>query len=121
MGAGSWDVYLLGIDSEGSRLWERVYGGNQSERSYSVIQSGDGGSIVAAYTASFGTGPSDAYILKIDDQGELVWEETCGGSQNERATSVVRSGAGEYIAVGFTDSYGAGKDDVYLFRIADES
>lgn len=61
------DVYLLKIDGDGNRVWEKTYGGSEGDWANRIVQSRDGGVIVAAVTYSFGAGKRDAYLLKIRD------------------------------------------------------
>jgi hypothetical protein len=72
------DAYLIKTDSLGNTLWTRVYGGDDSERGRSVRQTSDGGYVVAGYTASFGAGQTDVYLVKTDQNG-LIGMEKDGG------------------------------------------
>jgi len=69
LGAGSSDVYILKIDKNGDKLWEKFYGGSGNDIAYSIQQTNDGGYIVAGYTYSFGKGGKDVYIIKLDAEG----------------------------------------------------
>jgi len=115
-GAGGSDVYLIKTDAEGDTIWTRTYGGSQNDYGYSVAQTADGGYIVAGYTASFGEGSYDVYLVKTDDSGDTVWTRTYGGSGYDVSYSVAQTADGGYILAGGTDSYGAGQDDVYLIK-----
>ncbi|HRD19717.1 MAG TPA: hypothetical protein PK584_01490, partial [Fervidobacterium sp.] len=70
-GAGWYDVYILKLDSNENLVWQKTFGGNSRDEAYSIQQTTDGGYIVAGYTYSFGAGWEDAYILKLDSNGEL--------------------------------------------------
>jgi hypothetical protein len=64
-GAGNQDVYLVKTDPDGDSLWTRTYGGSRRDRGSSVVQTADGGYIVAGLTQSFGAGGTDMYLVRI--------------------------------------------------------
>jgi hypothetical protein len=69
---------------------------------------------MAGYTWSYGVGIADVYLIKTDDSGNLVWEKTFGGSDDDLAYSVQQTTDGGYIIAGYTRSFGAGGSDAYL-------
>jgi hypothetical protein len=71
-GAGESDVYVLKIDSAGDTLWTRTFGGAVSDWAESVCELADGSYGVSGTTGSFST-TRDAYLLKVDPGGNLVW------------------------------------------------
>ncbi|MFQ5906150.1 MAG: hypothetical protein ACE5JA_06210, partial [bacterium] len=114
-GAGYTDVCLFKTDSLGNVLWEKTYGGESTEYGYSVDQTVDGGYVVAGHTR-IGAGNYDFYLVKTDSLGNLLWERTYGGSENDRGYSVQQTSDGGYVIAGYTESFGAGSGDVYLVR-----
>jgi len=116
-GAGSYDVYLIKTDPNGDTMWTRTYGGSYSDGGLSVEETVDGGYIVVGWTTSFGAGNGDAYILRTDAHGEVLWTRTYGGREFEEAYSVQLTSDGGYIVAGYTFSFGAGGSDVWLIRI----
>jgi hypothetical protein len=115
-GAGRCDIYLIKTDSEGNLLWQKTIGGILDDYGYSVQQTTDGGYIIAGYTGSFGAGWYDVYLVKTDPNGNLLWHKTFGGSGKDYAGSVQQTTDGGYIITGLTQSFGAGKSDVYLIK-----
>lgn len=75
-GAGNEDVYLIRINSNGSLLWSKTYGGSNSEEGYSVQQISDSGFVIAGEISSAGMGGVDVYILKTDKNGNSGCSET---------------------------------------------
>mgnify|MGYP000455391515 CR=1 FL=1 len=99
-----YQVYLLKTDSTGNLLWEKNFGGTSSDYGYGVIETADGGLVVTGYTYSFGNS-SQAYLLKTDSSGNLLWEKNFGGTSNDYGYSVVETSDGGLVVTGRTDSY----------------
>ncbi len=115
-GAGSFDVYLIRTDANGGALWTTTFGGKVWDDSYSVQQTSDGGYVLAGMTRSFGAGNHDAYLIKTDADGSAVWTRAFGGDSSDYGYSVQQTADGGYVMVGFTESFGAGGEDVWLVK-----
>jgi uncharacterized delta-60 repeat protein len=116
-GAGNYDFYVIKLDANGNKVWEKTFGGSSEDRAYSIQQTTDGGYIVAGWTYSFGAGIYDVYIIKLDADGNKVWEKTFGGSGWDEAFSIQQTTDGGYIVAGWTSSFGAGWEDVYIIKL----
>jgi uncharacterized delta-60 repeat protein len=98
--------------------WAQTYGGTGNDVANSVVQTSDGGYIVAGYTNSFGGVSSyDAWIVKLNATGGIVWQKTYGGKNSEIAHSIQQTSDGGYIVAGSTTSFGAGGVDAWIFRL----
>ncbi len=115
-GAGDSDVYVIKFDALGDTLWTRSFGGPSYDMAYSVQQTADGGYIVAGETRSVGARIIDAYLIKINAQGDTLWTKTYGGSRGDYGFSVLQTADGGYVIGGCTRSFGAGNYDFYLIR-----
>jgi len=115
-GAGGVDIFLLKTDASGNLQWAKTFGGSDWDYASSVQQTSDGGYIVAGYTLSFGAGNNDVFLLKTDASGNLQWSKTFGGSNHDWAFSVQQTSDGGYIVAGWTYSFGAGNNDVFLLK-----
>jgi hypothetical protein len=111
------DIFIVKLDSSGNVQWAKTIGGASEDRANSIIQSSDGGYVVAGWTASFGAGYVDIFIVKLDSSGNVVWTKTIGGSSDDRAYSITQSSDGGYAVAGFTTSFGAGKEDMYVVKL----
>ncbi len=116
-GAGGSDVYIIKLDNTGNVSWTRTVGGSGSDYGFSIVQTTDGGYVVAASTSSYGAGGDDVYIIKLDNTGNVSWTRTVGGSGNEWGNSIVQTTDGGYVVAGSTNSYGAGSYDVYIIKL----
>jgi len=115
-GAGGQDIYLLKTDVSGNLDWNKTFGGSSSEEPTQVIETSDGGYLVLGRTSSFGAGYHDIYLLKTDVSGNLDWNKTFGGSSWESTTQVLETSDGGYLVLGYTESFGAGGQDIYLLK-----
>ena len=78
-GAGSGDVYVVKTNSGGDTLWSKTYGGTNSDGGGDIHQTLDGNYIIVGTTYSFsGSTFSNAYLLKINPVGEILWTKTIG-------------------------------------------
>ncbi len=110
------NIWLLKTDDEGIEEWNHAYGGSDADRGYSVKQTTDGGYIITGYTGSFGAGLYDLILLKTDDAGVELWNHTFGGTGRDYGNAVEQTTDGGYVMVGYTLSFGAGGDDVWLIK-----
>ncbi len=117
-GATNGDLYLAKYDSSGSEEWTKIMGGTFAERGNSVIQTPDGGYVVTGYTATYGAGGVDLWLVKFNSSGVEQWTKTLGGTGNEFGESVVRTTDGGYAVVGSTTSFGAGNSDILIAKFS---
>jgi uncharacterized delta-60 repeat protein len=116
-GAGWGDIYVVKLDAAGNVMWTKTIGGSNDDFARSIIQSSDGGYVVAGETSSFGAGGRDIYVVKLDSAGNIVWTKTIGGSGHDYAWSIIQSSDGGYIVAGGTESFGAGYEDIYVVKL----
>jgi len=101
-GPNSSDFYLKKVDSNGTTIWSRTYGGAYSDNAYSVQETTDGGYIVCGTTYSFGS--IDFYLIKTDSTGNAQWSRTYGRNPWDEAYSVQQTTDGGYIISGYTST-----------------
>jgi hypothetical protein len=109
---GGGDIWLVRLDAEGQKLWDRSYGGSRSDELRDVDHDGNGGFILAASTYSViggnKTSPyyglTDFWVVRIDSQGNVIWNKSFGGSGFDWCNAVQRTADGGFIVGGSTDS-----------------
>ncbi|WP_299668510.1 hypothetical protein [uncultured Polaribacter sp.] len=106
---GAADVWILKISTEGNLLWEKTFGGTNFDAARAVSKTQDNGFIIAGSSRSLDNGfenkgQNDALILKIDANGNLLWQKTIGGSEIDFLYDVVELNNNTIIAVGESSS-----------------
>ncbi len=109
------DVYLLRTDSEGNPIFGKSFGRTGDDSGNCVRQTVDGGLIIAGLTQTE-EGGQDAYLVKTDLDGTPLWAQQFGGRSRDLANAVLATADGEFIVVGTTQSFGAGKSDVFVVK-----
>lgn len=117
-GDGNYDFYLQEINSNGSRVWNQIYGGVGSEKAYSIAAA-PGGYILAGDVTS-NNSPTDACVVRVNSDGAQLWTRSVGGSDADSAAYITPAQDGGYLVCGFTFSYGGGNRDFWLFGISDD-
>ncbi len=116
--SGNYDVWILKLDSRGNITWQKTYGGSGIDDAWAIQQTRDRGYIVAGSTNSFGFGNSDAWILKLDPNGDIVWQKTYGGSGDDYSRSILETEDGGYIVAGYSNSFSSnGDDDAWVLKL----
>jgi len=109
------DVFLLKLDTNGTVVWDFTYGGSNNDVAFSVQQTSDGGFVIAGKTSPDPIN-SDMWVLKLDSDGGVVWQQTYGGQGSHSANFVRQNLDGGYIVAGET-SLGAGDADVWVLKL----
>ena len=110
------EVWLIQTDKDGTEEWNRKYGGLEGDWASSVQETSDDGYIITGTTLSYGEGGQDVWLIKTDSVGIKDWDLTFGGAGSDGGEEVQETSDGSYIVVGFTTSFGAGNEDVYLIK-----
>jgi hypothetical protein len=107
---GSADGWVIKLTSAGSIQWQKTYGGVRGDHVSIIRQTSDGGYIMAGHSSSGNgnvsgnSGASDFWITKLNNAGNLQWQENVGGTGEDHASDIRQISDGSYIAVGFTQS-----------------
>lgn len=109
---GSSDVYLIKTDGSGYLQWQKNLGEGlySEEYGYSVKNCADNGFVIA------GTKQQNVYLIKTDSLGNLQWENIFGADEFDQGKCVEPTTDGGYIIAGYTYSFGAGNEDVYVIK-----
>jgi predicted secreted protein len=111
-----YQFYVVKTDSEGNADWANPYGGSGNEVGFYIQPTSDGGYLIIGMTESFGAGGQDLWLLKIDENGDEVWDRTHGGVSDDVGLYVHITSDDGLVILGYTESYGAGGRDVWFIR-----
>lgn len=113
------DIFLMKLNSLGDSLWLKIYGGDDTDRAYSLYPTSDGGFVIGGSTNSFGAWSTDFYIIRTDSLGDTLWTKIIGWNPNEadRAYAIWQTNDGGYIVGGRTEKPLLDYWDAYLVRL----
>ncbi len=109
---GFYDFYLVKLNIFGELDWEKAYGGEQRDQLYRAEQTADGGYILGGWSESEVSGNKtsphyglrDCWVIKTDAEGEIEWQTTVGGDDNDYIFTLHQLSDGGYIFGGFSQS-----------------
>lgn len=102
-GEGNSDMYVVRTDLDGDTLWTRTFGGPMVDYGRGLEPLPDGGAILCG-GYSFSNIDMDAYFVRLDANGDLVWQNQYGGDSLELARDVVFTNDGGFCGIGTTES-----------------
>ena len=106
---GGADIWMIKIDSNGNLIWEKSIGANGFDAARSVRLTADNGFLISGSSRSsdesfINKGQNDALLIKVDENGNLLWQKTVGGSKIDLLYDAIQIKENEYIAVGESNS-----------------
>ena len=115
-GAGGSDLLVMRLDPTGEIVWQRAYGGSQDdapggeydEHVARAFVDGSGDIVASTVTYSFGAGDSDVWVLKLDADGGILWENAYGDADADGMWMAGEHVGGGYFVPGYftpTDDY----------------
>jgi len=109
VGFGMEDLYLVKLDSSGSVVWEKRFGGTATDIGHSVIEVTGGGFVVAGTTGSFDVSQTpDIYLIRTDAVGNLLWESHFGDTLTQYGYDLLEDANGGFVVSGISATLSAG-------------
>lgn len=127
---GKTDAWLIRLDESGETIWDKSFGGVKNDSAYALIQTADNGFLIAGASESSAgevtgnNGLSDAWAIKTDKNGNLIWKQNIGSAGYEAFYSAVENSDGTYTLAGYTTSAtigginNHGEKDLLLVKLA---
>jgi hypothetical protein len=107
---GDNDIWVVKMDTAGNMLRSIVYGGTTGDYGYDLFKDGDGNFVVGAFSNSVNGNVSenhgnfDYWVFKMDTSGGLIWQQSYGGSGNDRLAAIYRTPNDHILMTGFSNS-----------------
>jgi len=118
LGTGGRDLFLGKFYPSGDLTWAKTVSGAGFDEGRSVAQTSDGGYIVTGGTGYIAAGDGDLFLGKFNSSGDLTWAKTVGGAYGDEGNSATQTSDGGYIVTGGTESFGAGRCDLFLVKFS---
>jgi len=117
------DLYILKVDADGDRLWQKPYGTPNVDRAYDIVHATSGGYILGGYTGLFQPPTYDPYLVKMSEAGDVLWEQILGDTtHSEMIFSICETRDGGIAAAGSSRLLSpAGSADVLFVLKTDAS
>lgn len=115
---GGWDrnIYLVRTDGQGDTIWTRTFIRDGYEVAWSVVSLQEGGFILTGYHDPPGNPEAELFLMRVSDDGELLWQKFYGHSGLDIGFSVVTATGGGYVAAGQGNEAGEEYQSMYLVR-----
>ncbi len=127
---GACDAFVAKVAPNGNLVWAKLLGGTQCDLFEAIWPLSTGGYLAGGETASndgdittFLGGQSDMFLARLDENGNVVWKKTFGGTGVDRCLDLWKTIDGNFIVVGETESTDGhfpathGSRDVVLMKI----
>jgi hypothetical protein len=114
------DAWVLKLHVNGTVDWQRAYGGPDTESARAILQAADGSIVVAGITELSWNQDEEAWVLKLDQLGNVHWQTAYGGVGDDTAMAVVPTAEGGFAVAGKTEAFGNGGADAWLLKMAND-
>ncbi|QMU31046.1 T9SS type A sorting domain-containing protein [Adhaeribacter radiodurans] len=109
---GNTDYWIVKIDSQGNKLWDKTYGGNKADNLSAILATsnrqyllgGSSNSDKSGDKSQAGKGKSDYWLVLIDELGNKIWDQTYGGDKSDNLAAIIATNNGGYLVGGSSAS-----------------
>lgn len=114
----SYKGWLLKFDSVGDTIWTKLYGGSSNDLLTNLICTVDSNIILTGASRTGSAGNYDAWFVKIDSLGTILWDTLYGGTEDDEIMGICLDTDSTFIAVGYSSSSGSGSQDGLIMRLS---
>jgi hypothetical protein len=120
-GRGITDGFILKLDLNGNQVWTKFYGGQKEDEFRRVIQTNDGGYVLAGTTKSYGDSLGNAWAFKVNATGDSLWQTQYGGSGADVGNAVVENTSGDLFLAGGVTPTNSAKTEAFVVKLTNTS
>ena len=115
---GNGDRYgwLIRTDNKGDSMLTKIFGDTLIDSFHPVKELSNGDFIIGGFSEKPGKKGDEAWLVRTDDSGNLLWEKTYGGNGGDRVYDIEETNDGGFIVLAWTRSFGSGEHDIWLLR-----
>ncbi|MBO7142477.1 MAG: hypothetical protein J6V76_05155 [Bacteroidales bacterium] len=117
------NLLVMKLDTLGNVIWQKLYGGSGDEEGYKIIETKDHGYAIAGYTTSNHEGKPSWYMLRLDEDGNKLWDKQFMEGDENRALGIAQTYDGDFVVTGYIGSDKGGRKnmiDIKLDRHGEE-
>lgn len=111
------DFWIVRLDSIGDVLWDKTFGGKYDDVSVAIVETQDKQLAIAGYNESDVDYGADWWIMKLDENGNKLWDERFGGTKADRPTDLIETRDRGLVATGYTSSKGGGARALWVQKV----
>src|SRR5690606_1451593 len=101
-------VYVTRRDIDGDLVWEKHFGGQFADKAFAIVNVNDGFVLAGDTEPALGQ-ELNALLIKIDNDGNLVWSKSFGGALRDQIFDLIHTSDGGFLLTGRTRSFGTGE------------
>jgi hypothetical protein len=94
------DFWLVHTNSEGQQVWNQTFPRYSADICYSLVETENGGFVLAGSTESYGQGDENGWLVATDSLGNMLWNYTYRTNQFETIHDIIRNRNGGYMVAG---------------------
>jgi hypothetical protein len=116
-------MWIFKLTSNGNVSWQKIYGGPRSVWGNSIQQTSDGQYVITGQTMSSSMmSTTDIFVIRLDQNGNIVWQKTYGGGRNDFANDIIKTSDNCYIVAADTYSFPASNTlgNILIFKISND-
>ncbi len=114
----SYQMLFVALDSSGTLITKKYFGSSNWDFGNGIKIINDTTIILVGETYSYASQQSNAWVMKINNTGDIIWSKSVGGNQKDAFYAVEEAKNGDIICVGNSQSYGNGSYDPFMYRCA---
>jgi len=110
------DYYVLRVSPTGDTLWTKTFGGAGYEESQAIAYDQNNQFIINGHSSSLDP-HHDMYAIKLNGDGQIIWEKHYGGMHHDGGHAIIRHTNGNFTLIARSNSFEAQAQDALMLQI----